>query len=60
MPKPISPEKRRLIAQGLRNCAAGESRKEVAAELLRRAALIEVGPDVYGGNERDGAPPRRR
>jgi len=40
---PISPEKRAWLVEHLRNLAARERRSDVAAELLRRAELVEAG-----------------
>lgn len=52
---PISPEHKRL-AESLRKLAAQEEREEVAADLLRRADLIEAGrtfPEPGDGTDRD-------
>ena len=40
---PISPDRRAWLAERLRKLAARERRSDVAAELLRRAELIEAG-----------------
>ena len=54
---PISPELKPLAEQ-LRKLAAQEEREEVAAEMLRRAELIEPGADGSGGP--DHANPSRK
>ena len=58
---PKSPERKRRLAERLRHLASEETNEKVAAELRRRADLIEAGGDGAGSapdSSRKRAPPK--